>query len=106
MENDLNYEHRLTEVEQRSKSNTHRLDKLEPVIEEIHNISKTLVEMMTELKHTNETVETISRKVECIEREPATKWKDATKTIVSAIIGALITAAAGGLFWAVVQSMH
>ncbi len=26
---DLNFEHRLTEVEQRSKSNTHRIDEVE-----------------------------------------------------------------------------
>lgn len=37
---------RLTKAEERSKSNTHRLDKLEPVINEIHTMSKTLVQLV------------------------------------------------------------
>lgn len=35
MENALNMEHRMTEVEQRSKSNSHRLDKVERIADEI-----------------------------------------------------------------------
>jgi len=35
---DLEHEKRLTEVEQRAKSNQHRIDKLEPIVEEIHYV--------------------------------------------------------------------
>ncbi len=62
--NELEYEHRITEVEQRAKSNTHRLDKLEPIINEIHTISKTLVQLVEEVRHTNETVQDLDEKVE------------------------------------------
>ena len=31
---------RLTKVEERSKSNMHRLEKLEPIVDEIHTMSK------------------------------------------------------------------
>ena len=47
---DLEHEKRLTAVEERSKSNTHRLDKLEPIVDEIHTMSETLVEMASEMK--------------------------------------------------------
>ena len=30
---------RLTKAEERTKSNTHRLDKLEPIVNEIHTMS-------------------------------------------------------------------
>lgn len=30
--NEVDIEHRITEVEQRARSNTHRLEKLEPIV--------------------------------------------------------------------------
>lgn len=95
----MRHERRLTQVEQRAKSNTHRLDKLEPIVEEIHNMSETLVEMANELRHTNQNVQEIKDKVEAIEQEPANKWKDSTKAIVHAILGGIGTALAGGLIY-------
>lgn len=35
-----NHERRITAVEERAKSNTHRIDKLESVVEEIHTMSQ------------------------------------------------------------------
>ncbi len=96
---DLEHEKRLTEVEQRSKSNTHRLDKLEPIVNEIHTISRTMVEMTTELKHTNNTIEKMSEKVESLENEPAKRWKDSTKAIFNAFLGALGSAIAAGIIY-------
>lgn len=96
---DLEHERRLTEVEQRAKSNTHRLQELEPVVKEIHNMSETLVEMTAEMKHTNRNVEEIKDKVENMEQEPARRWKESTKTLFSAFIGAIGTALASGLIY-------
>lgn len=96
---DLEHERRLTEVESRSKSNSHRLDKLEPVVEAIHEMSKTLVEMNGSMKHMNETVEETKEKVEKLEHEPAKRWKESTKALFNAFLGALGTAAAGGLIY-------
>lgn len=96
---DLEHEKRLTEVEQRTKSNTHRLDKLEPIVDEIHSMSETLVEMTSEMKHTNRTVEDIKEKVEVMEQEPANRWKDSTRAIFNAFLGAVGTAVAGGLIY-------
>lgn len=96
---DLEHEKRLTEVEQRTKSNTHRLDKLEPIVDEIHSMSETLVEMTNEMKHTNRNVEDIKEKVEVMEQEPANRWKDSTRAIFNAFLGAIGTAVAGGLIY-------
>lgn len=96
---DLAHEKRLTEVEQRAKSNTHRLDELEPIVKEIHSMSETLVEMTAELKHTNRNVEEIKEKVEVMEREPADRWKDSTRAVFNAFLGAIGTAVAGGLIY-------
>ena len=44
--NEIDIEHRLTDVENRAKSNTHRLDKLEPIVDEIHTMSNTMVQLV------------------------------------------------------------
>lgn len=98
---------RLTKVEERSKSNTHRLDKLEPIINEIHTMSKTLVQLVEEVKHTNETVVSLDEKVDrmdsrvdVMERAPADDMRAYKKTVVTAMLstiaGALVT---GMLVW-------
>lgn len=98
---------RLTKVEERSKSNTHRLDKLEPIINEIHTMSKTLVQLVEEVKHTNETVVSLDEKVDRIdsrvdvmERAPADDMRAYKKTVVTAMLstvaGAIVT---GMLVW-------
>lgn len=100
--NELEIEHRITDVEARAKSNTHRLDKLEPIVEEIHTMSKTMVQLVEEVRHTNETVNSLDEKVEhmdCrvdeMERAPADEAKKYKTTAVTAIIstvaGALVT---------------
>ena len=96
---DLEHEKRLTEVEQRAKSNTHRLDDLEPIVKEIHNMSETLVEMNAEMKHTNRNVEEIKEKVEVMEQEPADRWRNSTRALFNAFLGAIGTAVAGGLIY-------
>lgn len=99
---------RLTKTEERSKSNTHRLDKLEPIVNEIHTMSNTMVQLVEEVKHTNETVSSLDEKVERIdnrvdlmERSPAEEIKTYKRTAAAAIISTIAGAfAAGMLVWA------
>lgn len=95
---------RLTKAEERSKSNTHRLDKLEPVINEIHTMSKTLVQLVEEMKHTNEAVVSLEGKVDrmdsrvdTMERAPADDMMAYRRTAVTSIISAVAGAIATGV---------
>ena len=98
---------RLTKAEERSKSNTHRLDKLEPVINEIHTMSKTLVQLVEEMKHTNEAVASLDEKVErmdsrvdTMERAPADDMRAYRRTAVTSIVSAVAGSIATGiLIW-------
>ena len=101
---EIEIEHRITEVEQRAKSNSHRLDKLEPVVEEIHTMSNTMVQLVQEVKHTNETVNSLDEKVDRMdsrvddmERAPADDMKKYKTTAVTAIISTVAGALATGL---------
>lgn len=108
--NELDMERRLTEVTERAKSNTHRLDKLEPIVNEIHTMSATMVQLVGEVKHTNDTVcaldEKIDRmdaRVDVMERAPAEDVKKYKSVIVTAIISTISTAFAIGLVTMIAQ---
>lgn len=109
--NELELEHRITEVEQRTKSNTHRLDKLEPIVDEIHTMSNTMVQLVQEVKHTNETVNSLDTKVDRLdsrvdemEKAPADEWRSTKKKIVDTVIGVIVGFVAAGILWAAVQA--
>ena len=111
MEAALNAEHRLTEVEQRSKSNSHRIDKLEPIVEEIHTMSNTMVQLVQEVKHTNEAVSTIDKKVDRMdsrvdemEKAPAKKWDRVKDKLLDLVLGAMVGFLIAGILWAAVQA--
>lgn len=103
---EVDVEHRLTCIEARAKSNTHRLDKLEPIVNEIHTMSNTMVQLVQEVKHTNETVGALDEKIDRMdgrvdemERAPADNVKNykmtAVTAIISTVVGALVAAAIG-----------
>mgnify|MGYP000316109588 CR=1 FL=1 len=109
--NELDVEHRLTEVEQRAKSNSHRLEELEPVVKEIHIMSNTMIQLVEEVKHTNETVASLDKKVDKMdsrvdemESAPGKAWSDAKRTLFNTAVGAIITFLITGLIFAAVQA--
>ncbi len=109
--NEVDVEHRITEVEQRAKSNSHRLDKLEKVTEEIHTMSGTMVQLVEEIKHTNENVCSLDEKVDRMdsrvddmERAPGREWSNARRALVSAVTGGIVTFLITGLLYAAVQA--
>ena len=107
---ELGMEHRITDVEARAKSNTHRLDKLEPIVEEIHTMSKTMVQLAESVKHLNDNVCTLDEKidnmdarVDVMERAPAEDVKKYKTTVVTAIISTISGAFATGLIIMIAQ---
>ena len=95
--NEQEIEHRITEVEERAKSNTKRLDKLEKVTDAIHEISNTMVHLVEQTTNTNKNVEELKVKVDAIEKEPADNYKQLKKTIWTCIITGVLSAIIGAL---------
>ena len=109
--NEIEIEHRITELEQRSRSNTHRIDKLEPIVDEIHTMSNTMVQLVQEVKHTNDAVGGLDQKVDRLdsrvddmERAPGQEWSSAKKTVFNTILGAVVGFLIAGLMWAAVHA--
>lgn len=87
---DLEHERRLTEVEERSKSNSHRLDKLEESTEAINRLATSMEVMAERQEQVVETVGKLDTKVTLLEEKPAKRWDSLVDKIVWAIAAALI----------------
>ena len=87
---DLEHERRLTEVETRSKSNSHRLDKLEESTEAINRLATSMEVMAERQEQVVETVGKLDTKVTLLEEKPAKRWDALVDKIVWAVAAALI----------------
>lgn len=94
---EVNFEHRLTEVEQRSKSNVHRLDKLEKEHEVLHSMAASLEVMANEQKHQTQTITDVKTdvgrlecKVDVLESKPAKRWEGLVDKLIWGVAGAVL----------------
>ena len=96
--NDAELEHRLTEIEQRSKSNTRRIDKLEQIQSELKAISTTLVKVGDKVEYLGKSVDYLSDKVEVTEEQPKKTLGTIKSAIITSIISGLIAIAISVIF--------
>ena len=88
---------RLVEVEQRCKSNQHRIDALERNQRAIQDMALSVRELATQMKNMKEDQAQISDRLEAIEQKPSKRLDGIITAIISAIAGACITALAGAV---------
>lgn len=107
---DIEITRRLTEIDQRAKSNTHRLDRLDAIVNEIHTMSKTMVQLAESIKGLHETTSDLDIKVTHIdgrvgemERAPAEDVAKYKNTVITAIVSTISGAAATGLLLMIAQ---
>ena len=88
---DLEHERRLAAVEQRAKSNTHRLDKLEETTETLNRLATSMEVMANRQEQVMDTVEKLDGKVTALEMKPGKQWETlmekALWTVVAAFLG-------------------
>lgn len=96
--NEAELEHRLTEIEQRSKSNTRRIDKLEQIQSELKAISTTLVKVGDKVEYLGKSVDYLSDKVEATEEQPKKTLGTIKSAIITSIISGLIAIAISVIF--------
>ena len=88
---DLEHERRLTQVEQRSKSNTHRLEKLEESTEAINRLATSMEVMVSKQEQVAENVEKLDGKVTALEEKPVKRLDGLLDKIIWAVCGAVLT---------------
>ena len=88
---DLEHEKRLADVENRSKSNTKRLDKLEESTEAINKLATSVQVMATKQDGMADTLDRLDSKVECIEAKPGKRWDGLVDKAILILATAIIT---------------
>ena len=72
---DLEYEHRLTEVEQRSKSNQHRLEDVERRQDNLDKLVSTVEVLAVKETNVENDVKEIKNDVKSLAQKPAQRWE-------------------------------
>ncbi|MBE6934700.1 MAG: hypothetical protein E7462_06615 [Ruminococcaceae bacterium] len=88
---DLEHERRLTQVEQRSKSNTHRLERLEATTEAINRLAASMEVMVSKQEQVVQTVDKLDGKVTALEKKPVKRVDGLVDKIIWAICAAVMT---------------
>ncbi len=91
MDYQLDLEHRVTENEARSKSNTKRIDKLEETTEAIHSMALSLERMTNNQETMSKTLTKLTGEVETIKAEPGKKWRFVVEKALYFTVGAVVT---------------
>ena len=74
---------RLVAVEERSKSNTKRIDIAERKIEDIHDLVFSVKELAVEIKQMREDINKIDTRLNTLEEKPAKRWDSLTIVIIT-----------------------
>lgn len=86
----IEHEHRLTEVEDRAKANTRRIEAVEKRQDDQEKLISTVAVLANEQKTIKTDVQEIKGEVKRITAKPAERWESLVEKVVWAILAAVI----------------
>lgn len=89
MDNEKNIEHRLTVVEDRSKSNTHRLDDMEKRQDNMDALVGTVKVLADREERVEEDVKEIKSDVKSLTSKPGQRWEGLVNQIITIVVAAI-----------------
>lgn len=84
------FEHRLTEVENRSKSNQHRLDEMEKRQDNLDDLVSTVKVLADREERVEGDVREIKGDVKSLKDKPAKYWETAIMQVIIAVVALLL----------------
>lgn len=81
---------RLSAVEQRSKSNSHRLDALENHTEALNTLATSVAVMAEKVEVTGEKVDGLCTDVQELKAEPGKRWKGVVEKVIYIVVAAVV----------------
>lgn len=87
---DLDHERRLTEVEQRSKSNTHRLEDLEKRQDNLDELVGTVKVLVDREERVENDVIEIKNDVKSLTQKPVQRWESVVSEVIKLLVAAFI----------------
>lgn len=88
---ELKFEHRLTEVEERAKSNQHRIEKLETSTEALNRLASSMEVMAEKQERVADAVDELDGKVTALEAKPAKRWEELVNKLILMSVTAAVT---------------
>ena len=89
-ERHLDHEHRLTEIDNRSRSNSKRLDEVEKRQDNLDSLVASVAVMAKEQEYIKSDVTEIKSDVKSLTEKPAKRWDSMTDKVVWAVVAAII----------------
>lgn len=80
----------ISALEQRSKSNSHRLDALERQTEAVNSLATSVAVMAQKVDSTGEKVDALCSDVQELKAEPGKKWRAVVEKIGSIVVAAVV----------------
>ena len=90
-------EHRLTSLEDRCKSNTHRINELSDDITAVNRLAVAVEVMTTKQTTMGDSVERLETKVDALEAKPGKRWDGLVDKLLFAAAGAVVAWVAAGM---------
>ena len=84
------FEHRLTEVEARSKSNSHRLDDMEKRQDNLDKLVGTVSVLAEREKRVEDDVKEIKSDVKSLTEKPGKRWEGIVEKVIWAVVAAVV----------------
>ena len=92
---DLQHEQRLTAVEERAKSNSHRLDKVVKRQDELGELVTSVKVLAEREENVENDVKEIKSDVKTLTEKPGKRWESIAEKVIIAVITAVIGFLAG-----------
>lgn len=88
--NEIDVERRLTSLENRLKSNTHRIDDLERQSEALTKLASAVEVLAAKQSTMSHTLDRLDSKVETLEALPARRWETAVASLITGVVGFIL----------------
>lgn len=81
---------KLVEIDQRSKSNKHRLDSMEKRQDNLEQLTNSFSVMQKEQEYIKEDVGEIKADVKSLAEKPAKRWESIVERVITVVVGAVV----------------
>ena len=87
---EIEFEHRLTEVEERPKSNKHRLDEVEKRQDNLDDLVSTVKVLAVREENVENDVKEIKSDVKSLTGKPAKRWDNLINQIITVLVAGIV----------------
>ena len=84
---------KVAEIDQRSKSNTHRLDKVEERLDKQDELIRGMGVLSAKVENVETDVSEMKADVKTLTEKPSKRWDELVKTLIGIVVGALMALA-------------